>query len=170
MDALFTRADYLRLPEDFPAQLIEGFLVRDPSPLYGHQRLALEIRDALTKVVPKERILVAPVDAPIDDLNVYQPDVAVYCETPPDDEGGTLVPMVVFEVLSKSTERIDRKIKRPHYLKAGVLEVWLADRATQTLELHSCDGVRTATGTESLASAVLAGFALVPATLFAPPR
>ena len=36
----FDRADYMRLPEGFPAQLIGGFLVRDPSPVTGHQVLA----------------------------------------------------------------------------------------------------------------------------------
>ena len=36
MTALFTRAQYDQLPEGFPAQLIEGDLVRDPAPTYGN--------------------------------------------------------------------------------------------------------------------------------------
>ena len=35
VSTLFTRADYDRLPEGFPAQLIHGWLVRDPAPSYG---------------------------------------------------------------------------------------------------------------------------------------
>ena len=170
MDALFTRADYLALPEGFPAQLIEGCLVKEASPLYGHQQVVQDIHEALTAILPLRRVMLGPLEVSINDWNSYHPDVAVFREVPPADERGTLMPLAVFEVLSKSTERFDRGVKRKNYLKAGVLEVWLADRAAQTLELHSRDGVRTATGTELLASAVLAGFSLVPAILFAPPH
>src|SRR5678816_3968054 len=123
MDALFTRKDYLQLPEHFPAQLIEGCLVKEAVPYFGHQRWAMRTFDELVKVVPRDRVFLGPVEASINDWNSYHPDVAVYREAPPDEERGTPLPFVVFEVLSPSTERYDRNVKRKNYLKAGVVAV-----------------------------------------------
>ena len=39
----FTREDYDRLPEGFPCELIEGELVKEPSPFYQHQRVSLRL-------------------------------------------------------------------------------------------------------------------------------
>ena len=51
MAALFTRIDYNRLPQGFPAQLIEGAFVEEPAPTYGHQNVVGRLRDLL---VPAE--------------------------------------------------------------------------------------------------------------------
>ncbi len=37
----FTRDDYLRLPEGFPAELIQGQLVKEPAPTSDHQGLVV---------------------------------------------------------------------------------------------------------------------------------
>jgi Uma2 family endonuclease len=165
---LFTREDYARLPEGFPAQLIGGALVKEPAPRYGHQEVVLAICLALAKVVDRRLVLPSPVDVPIDGHNVFWPDVAVFAQPPPPHEGGTRVPRVVFEVLSPTTERRDRRQKRPGYLRAGVSEVWLLDSQARTIEVHSADGVATAAGDDVARSAALSGFSLVPSALFAP--
>ncbi len=67
----FTRADYTRLPEGFPAQLIEGMLVKDPSPTYGHQRIAAEIHFRLMQLVPRARLPFTPMDVGLDEFNVF---------------------------------------------------------------------------------------------------
>src|SRR5262245_5840405 len=74
---LFTRADYERLPEGFPAQLIEGELVRDPSPSYGHQRIATEFFRRFLDLVGSRRVPLTPMDVGLDDHNGFQPDVVV---------------------------------------------------------------------------------------------
>lgn len=169
MADLFTRREYALLPEGFPAQLVEGCLVHEASPRYGHQHVSMGVVADLLPLVGRGRVMQGGADVPIDEHNVYVPDVAVFRERPPDDEGGVLVPQVVFEVLSPSTARYDRDVKCPRYLAAGVEEVWLLDRGTRTIEVFDRDGMRTAQGSEALASRSLAGFALVPDRAFSRP-
>ncbi len=49
----------------------------------------------------------------------------------------TVVPDWVCEVLSKSTEDIDRNKKLPLYAELGVAHVWLIDPIARTLEAHA---------------------------------
>jgi Uma2 family endonuclease len=116
------------------------------------------------------RALPAPFDVWVDDLNVYQPDVVVLRRPLPHDAPGVRAPLLVVEVLSPSTAQRDREVKRARLLAAGTDEVWLLDAAAQTIEVHSAAGCRVARGDEVLSSRALPGFALVPSTLFAPPR
>ena len=166
MEALFTKHDYARLPEGFPAQLIEGQLVREAAPLYGHQQVVGRLYRSLCEVCDPTLVLLSPVDCPIDELNVFQPDVAIYGEPPPPDEGGTLVPRVVFEVLSPSTAARDRDPKLRRYLAAGVEEVWLLDRKSGSIEVHTPRGARVAHGPDSLRSGCVPSLVLVPDELF----
>jgi Uma2 family endonuclease len=162
----FTRADYLRLPEGFPAQLIEGQLVRQPAPLYDHQVVVVRLCIALAQVVDSRRVLPSPVDVPIDDVNVYQPDVAVFREPVPRGVGGTEVPLIAFEVLSPTSRRTDRGVKRRKYLETGAAEVWLVDPSDRSIEVHSAAGVRRATGATAACSDALPDFRITPDALF----
>ena len=74
----YTRADYLRLPEGYPAQLVDGALVREPSPAPWHQWVTARLYNSLCDRVGRSRVLFSPVDLTIDDRNVYQPDVMVF--------------------------------------------------------------------------------------------
>ena len=165
METLFTKDDYARLPEEFPAQLIEGQLVREAAPIYDHQQVAGRIYRLLCGIHDPEQVLFSPVDVPIDEHNVYQPDVAVYREPLPLGVGGTRVPILVFEVLSPSTASLDRDTKRRRYLAAGVEEVWLIDVQAQAIEISSADGSRVVRGADVARSACMAGLALVPSEL-----
>ena len=53
----FTRRDYEALPEGFPAQLVDGFLVREPSPSYGHQLVQTARAIDVVRVDAHERAL-----------------------------------------------------------------------------------------------------------------
>jgi Uma2 family endonuclease len=168
MTSLYTRSDYALLPEGFPAELVEGHLLKEATPVYGHQQLVLRVYDALKDLVPEGCVLVSPLGVPIDELNVFQPDLAVFGERPPDDESDSLVPRLVVEVLSASTRSRDRGIKRRRYLAAGVAEVWLVDREFEAVEVHDLDrALQRATGPARATSRVVPGFELVPAALFA---
>ena len=166
---LFTRADYLRLPEGFPAELLEGCLVKEPSPTYGHQRILATVLQRLLALVGPSRALPAPVEVGIDELNVFQPDVAVLRRLPPLDSSDVGIPLLVVEVLSPSTGERDREVKTHHYLEAGVAEVWLVDPEAESVEIHARDGVTTARGREAARSVALPGFDLTPEVLFSPP-
>ncbi len=71
-----------------------------------------------------------------EDLRFYYPDVSVVCEPNSLDEHYQERPVVVFEVLSESTARIDRGEKREAYLTIPSLRVLaLVDSETMTVTL-----------------------------------
>src|SRR5262245_23633494 len=114
----FTRADYELLPEGFPAQLVGGQLVREPAPTYGHMRIGSVLHALAVSLVGPERALQAPADVGIDDLNVFQPDVLVLREVPPEHVHEVGIPLLAVEILSPSTARRDRRLKLGKYLTA----------------------------------------------------
>ncbi len=169
MSATFTRREYNLLPEGFPAQLIQGALVREPAPTYRHQCLVGRLRDALVPLVHPDLVVVSPTDVVLDDLNVFQPDVVVLRERPPLDQSDVGIPRVAFEVLSPSSEKRDRDVKRVLLLEAGVQEVWLLDPATRTVEIWWPDAMQRYAGSNAAVSRALTGFQLVPEQLFPVP-
>ncbi len=164
----FTRADFMSLPEGFPAQLLGGSLVKEAAPTYGNQFVASRIHQALLPLVGADRAFDCALDVVLDEQNVFHPDVLVLRHVPKDasDLG---IPLLVFEILSPATARRDRGFKRRKYLEAGVEEVWIVDREGGTIEVHDRAESRTARGGEEIRSRALPGLALVPATLFAAP-
>jgi Uma2 family endonuclease len=162
----FTVQDYDRLPEGFPAQLIAGFLVKEPSPTYGHQGAVQEIQDRLWRLIGKARTRPGPVGVRVDRFNEFHPDVAAYADPPPADDRHSATPIAVFEVLSPSTRAYDRGVKREKYFEAGVKEVWLLDGRARTVEVHTPSGSRIAREGERAESAAIPGFSLTPAEAF----
>jgi Uma2 family endonuclease len=167
MTTLFTTRDYQALPEGFPAQLIEGRLVKTPGPQPGHQAIVSEIHVALAEVVGARRALTGPLDVAVDDQNVYQPDVVVLASAALGSTRSVGIPRLVVEVLSPSTAAHDRDVKTPRLLAAGVAEVWLVDPEALAIEVHDADGVRIARGATPIRSHVLEGFEVVPSRLLA---
>jgi Uma2 family endonuclease len=131
--------DYRRLPEGFPAQLLDGELVKDPSPGAWHQLVLLRVHRLLSDHVPPERLLVAPVSVVLGDQTVLRPDIVVLREGEGVRPGATDVglPALVVEILSPETADRDRDEKTPLYLEAGIEEVWLVDPAFRTVECRS---------------------------------
>lgn len=165
--APFTLADWLRLPEGFPAQLFDGRLLREPSPTYGHQALVGRVYRRLVDLVGEDLVVIAPADVVIDRLNVLQPDVCVLRTRPDPASHDVGIPLACSEVLSPSTRRRDRTLKVTKLLAAGVEEVWLLDPALRTIEIRTIREPLRARGATRLASTVVDGFALTPADLFA---
>ena len=167
VDAVFTRSDYMQLPEGFPAQLVEGCLVRQPAPSFGHQHLVGMLYRALAERLGARRVGLAPLDIALDELNVYQPDIVVFADDILPSTRSLPVPVLAIEVLSPSTARRDRGVKTRRLLAAGVREVWLVDADTETLEVRTTAGTRVERGDRPVRSRVVSGFELVPAELFA---
>ena len=166
MPILITRKDYEALPEGMPMELCDGMLVKQPSPRYGHQRIQSVILKRLLSLLPTELVLAGPVDVLIDELNVFVPDIVVLEERLDDDAPYVGTPLVVFEVLSPSTEARERDFKAKRYLGLGVAEVWLIDRAAETIEIVDLEGIRTSTNERPYVSMKVAGFALAPRDVF----
>ncbi len=168
MEAAFTRADYMRLPEGFPAQLIEGCLVREPAPTFNHRCVQMRLSSTVAALVGSRRAVMAPLDILIDDLNIYQPDLVVFARPQSMDTDEVEIPILAMEILSPSTEGRDRNVKTRRLLGAGVREVWLIDPREATIEIHTVNGVREASGAGEASSRVVEGLRVVPAELFAP--
>ncbi len=69
-------------------------------------------------------------------LRFYYPDVSVVCEPNPEDDSFHDHPVVIFEVLSNSTRRIDEGEKKDAYLTIPSLRVYaLVDQESATVIL-----------------------------------
>ena len=66
-EARFSRADYMRLPEGFPAELLDGLLVKEPSPAGWHQVLVGRIHATLHPLVGHRRAVLSPIDVFVDE-------------------------------------------------------------------------------------------------------
>jgi Uma2 family endonuclease len=165
----FTIKHFRMLPEGFPAELVDGAIVAEATPTYGHQFLTHRLVSILDSLVGMPRVAFAPLDVVIDEYNVYQPDVIVFRDVPRMTDREVAPPLLAFEVLSPSTARRDRNVKRRRMLAAGTAEVWLVDPDTRTIEVHDRLGCRTAAADEVVESRALPGLRLVPSAFFQPP-
>jgi Uma2 family endonuclease len=164
----FTRADYDQLPEGFPAQLIDGMLVKEPAPTFWHQEIVKRVFRSLDRVVDPACVFFAPADVYLDDLNVFQPDVLVFEPGVSASPGERLerIPILVVEVLSPATARWDRHAKARTYLGRGVTEVWILDPEAHTVEIRRTSGGETVRGGRRASSQVIPRFSIVPDDLF----
>jgi len=136
----WTVEDYLGLGEESWYQLINGSLIMSPSPSLKHQLIIGEIYkllDAFAKATNSLAVL-SPIDIYLDEKNVFQPDVLLVSEARKkilSNKGLEGAPDLVVEVLSVSNSKYDRYEKREIYHKFGVLEYWIIDPATNSVEV-----------------------------------
>ncbi len=166
MSTQFTLREWQLLPEGFPAQLLDGSLVKEPSPTYGHQALSAMLHVQLVGLVGPRLALAAPCDVVLDDTNVFQPDLLVIRTPPAADANDVGIPRLAIEIASPSTRTRDAGYKRRRLLEAGAGEVWIVDPARGEVHRYDADGQVSATGAERIASRVVPGFDVVPDELF----
>jgi Uma2 family endonuclease len=139
----FTYEDYKNLPESETKryELLEGELVMVPSPTFEHQDISVHLEFALYEFVHKHDlgiVLHAPLDVVLDDENVVQPDIIFISKARSQiiyKEAIRGAPDLVIEILSPSTGERDRTIKKKLYARAGVMEYWLVDPESKTIEV-----------------------------------
>lgn len=147
-DRTYTYKDYLGWPDEERWEIIDGIpfnLTPVPSP--RHQEILGELfRQISNHLVGRAcRVYVAPFDVRLfpsekqDDNTVVQPDLTVIGEpkiiTNLSCEG---VPDLIVEVLSPSTAKKDKGVKKRLYERAGVKEYWIVDPFNHTIEVYSC--------------------------------
>ena len=139
----YTYQDYLKLPEEpgYRFEVLEGVLVKDPSPSVMHQRVSRRLirvlEDYFSEIDPEGEVFFAPLDVTFQEITVVQPDL-LYIS----GEQKKLVeearidgpPTLVVEIISPSTSRKDRIQKRNIYLKYEVQHYWLVHPEERTLE------------------------------------
>lgn len=138
---LLTVADYLALPEDAEVhhELQEGILVMSPRPVPDHQlcqrRISRRIEDQLPsglEVLPEVDVdlQLAPDDRP---ATVRAPDIVVVPRAALERvrrEGGLLRAaevILVVEIISPGSRRLDTIVKHSEYADAGVPHYWVVD-------------------------------------------
>jgi Uma2 family endonuclease len=140
VDRYMTADQLLAIGERLPnAQLIDGEVVVN-APRYGHQHTVLELTVRLREWVKGGHgrgTCGSQIDVRLNDRNLYVPDVwwvgerrrlgnDDYFRGPPD------IPDIAVEVLSPSTRRTDRGVKRSQYEKVGLPELWIIDPTAMT--------------------------------------
>lgn len=137
----WTAAMLADLPDDGKRyEVVDGELLVTPAPAWPHQTMvgALHRRIANWLVEhPVGHAIMAPADVTLDALTLVQPDLFVV----PLREGRkpaswaeaeTL--LLAVEVLSPSSARADRQVKRRRYQRAGAAEYWIADLDARLIE------------------------------------
>lgn len=168
-----TAAEYYSLDDGRRWQLVAGELLEmAPAPKFVHQAVSARLHARLLAALEPRGwvVLHAPTDLELDDANVYQPDVVVYTgrEPVPDDPEDWRpvgLPVLVVEVLSPSTRRLDLGVKRRAYARAGIPELWVADPADKSVRLFRAphlagDPVAVLGRDGRLTSPALPGFAV----------
>jgi len=135
----WTREAVLALPDDGNRyELFDGELVVTPSPARRHQEaLALLLGHLVPYLLaqPVGRVLTAPADLRLDGKQVAQPDLFVLAgQSRAGSWADAPMPLLAIEVLSPSTARYDRGLKRRIYQRAGVLEFWIVDLDARVVE------------------------------------
>lgn len=154
----WTAARVRELPEDGNRyEVVDGELLVTPAPSFDHQEAAGRMLIALQAYLnggSVGAVVMSPADIELDPATLVQPDVFVVPL-----EGGRRPKrwvdirglLLAIEVLSPSTARADRTIKRRRYQRAGVPEYWVVDLDARLVERWRPDDVRPEVLTEKLA-------------------
>jgi len=137
--ARWTREEVLALPDDGNRyELFDGELVVTPSPARRHQEAVALFLGRLVPYLlaqPVGRVLTSPADLRLDGKQVAQPDLFVLAgQARAGSWADTPLPLLAIEVLSPSTARYDRGLKRRIYQRAGILEFWIVDLEARIVE------------------------------------
>jgi Uma2 family endonuclease len=148
-----TYADLEAIPATKVAELIRGTLHVMPRPASRHARASTSLTGRLHGPfdlgeggpggwwILDEPELHFPDPTAPGEIDALVPDLAGWrrerMPRVPDVAAFTLAPDWICEVLSKSTERVDRDEKMPIYAREGVRHAWLIDPIAQTLEVYT---------------------------------
>ena len=147
----WTREMVLALPNDGNRyELLDGELLVTPAPQARHQDAVLALLRRLGPYVREHGIghlSMAPADLELEGDQVAQPDVFVVPligGRPPRTWSEYGIPILVIEILSPSSARADRIVKRRRYQRTGVLEYWVVDLDARMVERWRPDDERPA--------------------------
>ena len=139
-----TYEDLVKVPDHLVAEILDGELYASPRPALRHALASSALGSELGTPFQRGRggpggwwILDEPElhfgeDVVVPDLGGWRRERLPQL---PDSASISLAPDWVCEVVSPSTERIDRVHKLPIYAREGVEHVWLINPGTRTLEV-----------------------------------
>ncbi|MCL2026678.1 MAG: Uma2 family endonuclease [Leptospirales bacterium] len=141
----FTYNDYLNWPDDVRAEVIYGVAYMMSQPSTSHQRVSMQLSLVFAGFLKGKtcQVFAAPFGVRLfpkedrSDDTVVEPDIVVICDPSKIDERGCNgAPDLVIEILSPSTRRKDKYLKRELYQKAGVREYWIVSPDDSEIEVH----------------------------------
>lgn len=160
------------LPDDgLRYEIIDGILQVSPSPVPLHQHVVVQLILLLSAALPPgHKVFAAPLGWQPDRRTSLEPDVMV---VPNDAIGAKNVygtPLLVVEVASPSTARIDRLLKFSRYAEGGIAQYWIVDPGVPSIEVfdlvdRAYDRTAAATGTESVELSSPVPVVITPAQL-----
>lgn len=141
----YTYEDYLKIPEEpgYRFEILEGALVKEPSPSLHHQRVSSalyrQLANYFDKFDPVGELFYAPLDVILTATNVMQPDLLFVSGARKDifrEERVDGACDLVVEIMSPSNRQKDRLIKMKIYRNAGIPHFWLVDPEENILEAY----------------------------------
>jgi Uma2 family endonuclease len=146
----WTWASYSKLPDDGKQyEVLEGRLVLNPAPIIRHEFIRMGVVRALLLHLEKHpdgRLLSAPVDVVLSRYDICQPDLLFLRRErlrELDVDGPFRgAPDLVIEILSPSTSKRDRVVKKRIYERTGVGEYWIVDPRQPHIEQLRLSGKR----------------------------
>jgi Uma2 family endonuclease len=137
----FTVEDLDRMPDDGRRyELLDGMLLVSPGPGARHQKV--------TKLLPillemwataGLKVLAGPVSVRASDDTVLRPDVLVARSEDLSGEWVTAAPVLAVEVLSESSELLDRHVRKAAYQRMGTRSYWIVDPVAARLTVFELD-------------------------------
>ncbi|QNK56543.1 Uma2 family endonuclease [Paenibacillus sp. PAMC21692] len=133
---------YAEWPDDGQRyEIVDGIMeLMSPGPSTTHQAVSGELEFIFKQSCRKDYLVFhAPIDVILSETTVVQPDILMIhrsrghvvtkrgIEGPPD---------LVIEILSPSSHKRDKLVKRKAYAVHGVAEYWIVDIEARTLEQH----------------------------------
>jgi len=142
----FTYQDYLELSEEpgYRYEILEGTLIKEPSPNVIHQRVSRRLcrilEDYFGEADPDGEVFDAPLDVTFHDITVVQPDLLYISGEQKHIMKDTHIdgpPALIVEILSPASARKDRLQKMQVYRRAQVQHYWIVHPEEKTVECFS---------------------------------
>jgi Uma2 family endonuclease len=137
--------DLSGMPDDgLTREILDGELIVTPSPSPQHQRVSKRLLRRLEDYFEARglgEVFAAPLDTILGPHDVVEPDVLVVADAASITKRAIeRAPLLAVEILSPSTERIDKGKKRQRYAVGGVIHYWIVDIDRQQMLCLRLDG------------------------------
>jgi len=131
--------DILATPDDGKRyELVNGELLVNPAPSLIHQRISRRLQRQLEDYFHARSIgevFDAPLDVILTPHDVFEPDLLVVGDPEHTTTRGVeKPPLLVVEILSPSTGKVDRGVKFRRYAELGIHHYWIVDPEGKRVE------------------------------------
>jgi Uma2 family endonuclease len=128
-EAGLTLAEHYAAGEDvgMRRELVDGVLIVSPFASLRHALAVQRLNQFLTAASRPEQLVLGTINVDREPATNLQPDLVVIRAADLDVPATALRPLLVVEVLSPSTRRLDETLKRQVYAEMGIPSYWMVD-------------------------------------------